>query len=159
MNINKLHIDLHYVIMEYLYDNPIIYGKLNYNKLEKYKDIYKEIMKYPNKAYIISGESNYKRKTRIDYQIYQFSNYMYLSKKELLSDYNGESPAPTYLRKKMNTINIFIYEVIKIFLNKNILQSFYPGKITDVMINIEDKKYSLYEKINNDTIVDINSFS
>ena len=84
---------------------------------------------------------------------------MYVSKKELLSDYNGESPAPTYLRKKMNTINIFIYEVIKIFLNKNILQSFYPGKITDVMINIEDKKYSLYEKINNDTIVDINSFS
>ena len=161
MDINKLPIEIQFVIMEYLENYYFIYKKLYSKKLQKYTDIYNNILKDNSKAYIISGTSQYKRKTRVDYQIYQFSNYLYVSKKELLADFNGESPAPTYLRNKLNTLNIFIYEIIKILKNKNILQRYYPGIIKDVMIGIQDyeKTYNFYEKINEDSIIKLNSFS
>ena len=159
MDLNILPKEIQYIIMDYLQDNHIIYKRLNYKKIRRYINIYNHIHNKGNKAYIINSLPKFERKTRVDYQIHQYSNYLYLSNKELLADYNGESPAPTYLRKKNNTVNIFIYEVIKILLNKNILQRYYPGKIEEVIINIKNYKenYSLYEKIDNNSIIKLSS--
>ena len=160
MNINKLPSDIQYYIMRYLDDSPIVYKQLHSEKIRKYINIYNDIMNQPDKAYVISGPCSYTRKKEIDHQIYQFSNYLYLSNNRLLADYDRESSMPSYMNKKMNTLNIFIYEIIKILNNKNTLQSFYPGKIEDIIITIKpnhNKEY--FRKINKNLTINIDSFS
>ena len=115
MDINKLPSDIQYYIMSYLDDSPIVYKKLHSDKIERYTSIYHSMMNQSYKAYVISGPCSYNRNKEIDHQIHQFSNYLYLSNDKLLADYGGESPMPTYMNEKMNTLNIFIHEVIKIF--------------------------------------------
>jgi hypothetical protein len=162
-NINELPIDIHYHIMSYLDDNPIIYKKLYSKKLQKYIDIYNSIILDCDKSYVISGPSSYTRNKEIDHKIHHFSNYLYLSKYKLLADYNSK-PLPCtnimFLRQTMNSLNIFIYEIIKIFMNKNTLQKFYPGEIKDIIITIKNSSNNeYYKKINQDLTININSFS
>jgi len=160
MDINKLPSDIQYYIMSYLDDSPIVYKKLHSDKMEKYATIYHDMMDQPSKAYVISGSCSYTRNKEIDHQIYQFSNYLYLSNKKLLAGYDTESSIPSYMNEKMNTLNIFIHEVIKIFHKKNLLQKFYPGKIEDVIITIEPTRNNEYfKKINKNLTINIDSFS
>ena len=160
MDINKLPSDIQYYIMSYLDDSPIVYKKLHSEKIEKYTTIYRDMMNQSSKAYVISGPCSYTRNKEIDHQIHQFSNYLYLSNNKLLADYGGESPMPTYMNEKMNTLNIFIHEVIKIFHKKNLLQKFYPGKIEDVIITIDPNSNNEYfKKINKNLTINVNSFS
>jgi hypothetical protein len=160
MNLSSLPTDLHYFIMGYLCNNHDVYKQLHSKKLQQYVDIYNTDVKKNNKAYIISGPSAYPRTKKIDYQIYQYSNYLYVSNNELLADSIGQSPSISYLTKKLNTPNIFINEIIKILLFKNTLQSLYPGNITDVIITVNTSdKYLFYEKIDKQTVIEVNSFS
>ena len=160
MNINKLPCDIKYSIMSYLEDDFLIYKKLYSKKIDLYKKIYSDIMNNSIKAYVVSGPSSYTRNKDIDFQIHQFSNYLYLSNEKLLADFGGETPMPTYLEEKINSLNIFIYEIIKIIKHKNTLQHYYPGKINDVIITIENRNNNEYfKKINKNLTIEINSFS
>lgn len=161
MDINKLPNDIQYYIMSHLDDNPIVYKKLHSKKIEKYTSIYHNIMKQLSKAYVISGPCSYTRNKEIDHQIHQFSNYLYLSNEKLLADYCVESSMPSYMNTKINTLNIFIHEVIKIMQHKNILQDFYPGKVEDVIITIQhsNNNNEYFKKINKNLTINVNSFS
>ena len=159
MDINKLPLDIKNYIMVYLEDNPIIFKILYYKKIQQYNEIYKKIMIDPSKAYVISGPSTYTRNKDIDHQIYQFSNYLFLSNDKLLADYSDKPTKPTYLKKKLNTLNIFINEVIKIIHNKNTLQQFYPGIVEDIIITIQSNNNGYFKYIDKNLTVNINSFS